>query len=314
VYNAAKYLGETMSSVLAQTYPNIELIIVDDGSTDHSLAIAKKLDAANIKVFSQANKGASAARNLGLKEAKGKYIQFLDADDLLSNDKIALQVESLEKAPGKIAICSIAKFRDGSNYLDSTPSPRDEPFIYSTDNVADFLVDLYGGYKRRGSMIGIHSWLIPADIIRKTGPWNEDLTVDDDGEFFCRVVLHSAGIIRTGGLGYYRVFLADKQNLSSRRDPKSLQSMIDSFHLKKKYLLERTDTDAAYFALYKQTLNLAIRTYIIAPELYRKVNKELRSLPHYDYKPIIGGRFLNLVTNVFGWRVSRFLQYYYSKA
>lgn len=313
VYNAEKYLAETITSALAQTWPNIEVIVIDDGSVDNSLAIAKKFKADNVRIFSQENKGASAARNLGLKEAKGKYIQFLDADDMISQDKIAAQVETLEKEPGKIAACSIAMFTDGNYHIDSSLSQRDEPFIYSTNDVVDFLIDLYGGYKTRGSMIGIHSWLVPADIIQKSGPWNERLTVDDDGEFFCRVVLNSAGIVKTGGLCYYRRFVADKKNLSARIDSKSLQSMADSFHLKKKYLLERTDAHAAYFALYKQTLNLAIRTYIFYPELSRQMSSELKEFPYYDYHPIIGGKFLNLIARAFGWRVARFLQYHYSK-
>jgi len=312
-YNAERYLAETISSALGQTWTNTEIIVVDDGSQDNSLPIAKKFEAGNVQIISQQNKGASAARNLGLKKAKGKYIQFLDADDMISPDKIAVQVEALEKEPGKIAACSIAMFTDGSYHIDSGASPRDEPFIYSTSDVVDFLIDLYGGYKRRGSMIGIHSWLVPADIIEKSGPWNESLTVDDDGEFFCRVVLNSAGIVKTDGLSYYRRFFGDKKNLSARVDHKSLQSMAESFHLKKKYLLQRTNADAAYLALYKQALNLAIKTYILYPELYRQINKELKEYSHRDYHPIIGGSFLNLIARIFGWRTARFLQYYYSK-
>lgn len=313
VYNADKYLAETLSSALAQTWPNIEVIVVDDGSEDNSLSVARKFESSNVRILSQKNRGASAARNVGLKAAKGKYIQFLDADDMISPDKIAAQVEALEKEPGKIAACSIVMFKDGSLYTDTGLSQRDEPFVYSTDDVVDFLIDLYGGYKKRGSMIGIHSWLVPADNIKVSGPWNENLTVDDDGEFFCRVVLNSTGIVKTDGLCYYRRFIADKKNLSARIDIKSLQSMVDSFHLKKKYLLERTDAHTAYFALYKQALNLAIRAYIVYPELFSEINKELKQYPYYDYNPIIGGKFLNFITRVFGWHTARFLQYHYSK-
>jgi len=313
VYNAEKYLAETIASALEQIWTNKELIIIDDGSTDNSLMIAKKYEGDNVKIFSQQNKGASAARNLGLQHAKGKYIQFLDADDLLSPDKISKQVTLLENESGKIAVCSMVRFKNGTAHFHIKPSVRDEPFVYSTDDVVDFLIDLYGGYKRRGSMIGIHSWLVPATIISKSGLWNENLTVDDDGEFFCRVVLSSSGIIKTGGLCYYRVFYTHKQNLSARSDRDSLQSMVDSFHLKKKYILDRTDAAVAHYALYKQTLNLAIKTYLIYPELYRLLSKELKTYPFYNYQPIIGGRFLNIIAKLFGWRIARFLQYHYSK-
>ncbi|HZX58320.1 MAG TPA: glycosyltransferase family A protein, partial [Mucilaginibacter sp.] len=95
VYNSEKHLAETISSALEQTWPNKEIIIVDDGSADNSLAIAKSFASENVKVFHQPNKGASAARNKGIQEAKGDYIQFLDADDLLMPNKIAAQVKQL---------------------------------------------------------------------------------------------------------------------------------------------------------------------------------------------------------------------------
>src|SRR3954463_5077031 len=95
VYNAEKYIAETINSAADQTWSNKEIIIIDDGSTDGSLAIAKRFANDQIKVFSQANKGASAARNRGLLEAKGKYVQFLDGDDLLMPNKIALQLEHI---------------------------------------------------------------------------------------------------------------------------------------------------------------------------------------------------------------------------
>src|SRR5580698_4662849 len=86
-YNSENHLAETIKSALSQTWVNKEIIIIDDGSTDSSVQIAKGFES-NVKVLVQKNKGASAARNAGLKEAKGDYIQFLDSDDLLSPDKI----------------------------------------------------------------------------------------------------------------------------------------------------------------------------------------------------------------------------------
>lgn len=92
-YNAEKWLAETLESALAQTWDNIEIIVVDDGSTDKSLAVAKQFEPDGVKVISQANKGASAARNRAFQESQGDFIQYLDADDLLVPDKIELQVK-----------------------------------------------------------------------------------------------------------------------------------------------------------------------------------------------------------------------------
>ena len=89
-YNSEKWLAETLESALAQTWQNKEIIVVDDGSTDSSLEIAKTFESNKVKVLRQDNRGASAARNLGLTNAQGDFIQYLDADDLLSEDKISL--------------------------------------------------------------------------------------------------------------------------------------------------------------------------------------------------------------------------------
>src|ERR1700748_3370934 len=96
VYNAQKYLAETINSALAQTWPNKEIIIVDDGSTDNSFQIAKNFENDKVRVYYQENRGAGAARNKGLREAKGNYIQFLDADDLISNNKAEEQINLLK--------------------------------------------------------------------------------------------------------------------------------------------------------------------------------------------------------------------------
>jgi glycosyltransferase involved in cell wall biosynthesis len=98
VYNAEGSLRQTLLSVKNQTYPRIEIIIVNDGSTDTSLTIANDFASqlTGCVVLSQHNHGVSAARNLGMKHAKGKYIAFLDSDDEWMPDKIAIQVSCME--------------------------------------------------------------------------------------------------------------------------------------------------------------------------------------------------------------------------
>ena len=93
VYNAEKYLEETLASVFAQTYPHIEIVAVDDGSKDRSIQILEQYPG-RIHVIKQSNSGAAAARNRGAREAKGKWIAFLDADDLWMPDKVQRQLET----------------------------------------------------------------------------------------------------------------------------------------------------------------------------------------------------------------------------
>jgi glycosyltransferase involved in cell wall biosynthesis len=92
MYNAEKYMDRTIQSVLNQSYANWELIIINDGSTDHSVSVCEKYTNEKIKCFSQQNKGVSAARNYGVSKAVGGIIAFLDADDYWMEDNLFLKV------------------------------------------------------------------------------------------------------------------------------------------------------------------------------------------------------------------------------
>lgn len=97
VYNRSSYVGEAIESVLAQTLPPDELIVVDDGSTDDSLAVIESFARPSLHVIRQENAGIGAARNRGLAAATGDLIAFIDSDDLWERDKLELQVEVLRE-------------------------------------------------------------------------------------------------------------------------------------------------------------------------------------------------------------------------
>ena len=92
---------------------------MNDGSTDSSLKIVEKYSCDAIKILSQDNAGASAARNTGLKLSLGEYIQFLDADDIISSNKLEVQIALLKENPGKICYCPTVHFFDGEDFLNA---------------------------------------------------------------------------------------------------------------------------------------------------------------------------------------------------
>lgn len=116
VYNSARYLRQCLDSVTGQTYQNLEIICINDGSADDSLAILKEYAAGDnrIRIFSKENegKGAASARNLGLKNASGEYIQFIDSDDFFESDMVEILVEKAVDTGSDVVICAGQAFDD----------------------------------------------------------------------------------------------------------------------------------------------------------------------------------------------------------
>jgi glycosyltransferase involved in cell wall biosynthesis len=304
LYNAEGYITETIASALNQTWRNKEIIIVDDGSTDNSLAVAKKFEHEDIKIFSQANKGASAARNKGLAEAKGDYIQFLDADDLLSPNKIENQVALLQGKSNSIANCATVYFLDGE-----APYTKQPIHEWHHQNWADnvyFLLKLYDG----GDMVAIHAWLTPRAIIDKAGPWDENLTVDDDGEYFCRVVLSSQEIIYSQqSICYYRKY-KNGRSLSNVKNYNANKSLLLSTTLKLEHLQKKTNNPLVNKAIARLLMENIVMFYPAYKDLYTIANNLLKKLGGTDYVPILGGKQLELLKKLLGWKVARLLSYY----
>lgn len=132
-FNAEKYVGEAIESALAQTHPNVEVVVVDDGSTDGSPDVIRSF-AGRIEFEIGPNRGACAARNRALALSRGEYVQFLDADDLLLPTKVERQLPSLVRGDCDLVFCKGNLFRDG---LPPTPKKRPieplagtDPFVY----------------------------------------------------------------------------------------------------------------------------------------------------------------------------------------
>ncbi len=307
-YNAEKYIGLTVESALNQTWSEKEIIVVDDGSRDQTLAIARTFESRGVKVYSQSNKGASAARNQGLKMAKGEYIQYLDADDLMSEDKIESQVILLQQHPGRVAVCNTVHFFDGEDHRRQLPSPYESTFLYDTEDPVQFLVNLYGG-NGRGSMVQPNAWLTPRSVVDQAGPWSELCAADDDGEYFCRVLLASKGVcLDRKGLNYYRKH-RHGQNYSAARSLTANEERLRSLELKAGYLLGKTQDPQAKRALARLFMELAVASYPQQAGLSRKAVEQVRRLGGTTDLPAVGGRVVETIKKIFGWRAARTISF-----
>lgn len=189
MYNTEKYIGECIESVLTQTYPNIEIIVIDDGSTDKSLSEARKFESEKVHIFQQNHLGAQHARNWGFELSHGEYIQYLDSDDFLSEGKIKSQVDLLiNENKDAIATCPILTYENGLFqrwWMDT---------YHDYDNGFDLLVDLW--------LYFAPSWppgayLTPRELVDISGGWDESLLKHQDEEFFSRILIRAKKVIFT---------------------------------------------------------------------------------------------------------------------
>ncbi len=315
LYNSESYIAETISSAIDQTWSNKEIIVIDDGSTDRSLEIAKRFESANVKVLSQKNSGASAARNKGLSESKGDFIQFLDADDLLMPDKIEKQVAQLSNNPGKLSICPVIHFnRFSPNISTLKPVDRELALYNDNDDPFEFFVNLYDISSSRAAIIPIHSWLTPIGLIISI-KWNENLTVNDDGEFFCRVVSGSAGILATKDtFCYYRKYVNENRiSLSGRKDFKSLESHFNSLLLIREHLAKTKNGARVNRVIADNLMPLLMQSYPEHKILAEKIEKCIHELGSTTYSPVLGGKIIEAIKSGFGWKTARLLQHYFYK-
>ncbi len=180
-YNAEKWIGRTVESALAQTWADTEIIVVDDGSTDRTFEIARKYESGSVRVLTQDNGGAAAARNRALGLASGDFVQWLDADDLLAPDKVAGQMKAAAEDRSDLVLYSSPH----GVFYHRTSKARFVPNdLWQDLSPSDWLVTSMS----RALWMNPAGWLVSRRLAEKAGPWDERLSMDDDGEYFARVV------------------------------------------------------------------------------------------------------------------------------
>lgn len=293
-HNAEPWLAATLESALAQTWPNKEIILINDGSRDNSLGIARGFVARGVQVVDQANQGASAARNHGLRLARGEFIQFLDADDLLSPSKISCQIDLLANRPaGTVASCAWGRF------WDEPATARFADFAVNRDFAPlDFLV--LSGETR--AMMHPSAWLTPRAVVAKAGPWDESLSLNDDGEYFCRVLLASAGIAfcaEDSARSYYRSGLTG--SLSQQRSERARRSQFRSVELITAALRTAEDSARSRRACAGHWRSFVHDFFPSPRELMRRAEAEIQQLGETTGQPAMGPKTAALA-GLIGWR------------
>lgn len=186
-HNSERWIGETLRSALGQTYSPVEVIVVDDGSSDRTREVVQKLADHRVKMVPQDAQGASAARNRALQHSNGEYIQWLDSDDVLDRNKVAEQIKALHAASSSRTMAS-ARHSNFFYRIDRSWCRPD--LLWASASPIEFLITSF----EHNLWMGTPAWLMSRELAEAAGPWDTSLNMDDDGEYFCRAILASRGI------------------------------------------------------------------------------------------------------------------------
>ena len=262
-YNAKEWLADTLRSAIAQTWDRKEIIVVDDGSRDQTLAIARQFESDDVRIFTQKNQGASATRNKAFSLSKGDYIQWLDADDLLASDKIARQIPVVGQSQSKRTLFSSAWGRFLYRYNQAKFNPS---ALWCDLSPVEWLVRKM----ENNVYMQTATWLVSRELTEAAGPWDTRLLGDDDGEYFCRVLLASDG---TRFVPEARVFyrMAGSASLShvGRSDRKRDAQWL-SMKLHIGYLRSLEDSPKIRSACVKYLQNWLVYFYPERPDLVQQ--------------------------------------------
>ncbi|MFN3802198.1 glycosyltransferase family 2 protein [Belliella pelovolcani] len=296
VYNKTSYIKETLESALAQTYLNTEIILVDDGSSDGSFEILQEYYEKypdKIVLIDQENQGVSAATNKGIQAARGEYIQFLDADDLLTSDKIANQIKLLDAHSfSTITSCEWKIFKDNLKQAESMPFGVFQDFNSGLDLIIQFW--------NHQEMMAISSYLTHRSLIEKAGPWDESLTINQDGEFFTRVLLHADKVVYDSeGKVFYRT--PGESNVSQQKTEKAMKSLIESYRCYEREVLKFEDSQRVRIALKKVYQKFIYDVFPQYPHLIKAAESHIKNLG-IPQKTYIGGPKFQMVSKLIGFK------------
>lgn len=298
--NAGKYISDAVNSILHQTYQNIELIIVNDGSTDHTKKILEKFKDNRIKIFHTDNNGQCAAANLAFKNSTGTYIKFMDADDLISNQFIENQILLLNNSKDEIATASWGRF-----YNDDLSK-----FIIDENNIIKEdckpLEWLIKSMTDKQVMLQCGLWLIPRNILNKSGLWDESLSLINDFEFFIRTLLSAKNIKFTpDAILFYRSGL--QSSLSSGKTKKAALSAFKSTEMGTSYILsvENSSRTRQLSANCYQTF-----VYSFYPNYKMLTNLAEKRIQNLGGATMIfpSGGWTKILVNLFGWKASKIMK------
>jgi GT2 family glycosyltransferase len=264
-YNAAEWIAATLDSACSQAWARKEIIVVDDESSDNTAALAMNFASKNVKVVTQENQGAAAARNRALSLSQGDFIQWLDADDVLAPDKVAKQMEVMERHgdAGTLLSSAWGSFSYRLDKAEFHPSP-----LWNDLSPLEWLTRKMEGNDHMQTA----TWLVSREMTEAAGPWDTRLLSDDDGEYFCRVLLASEQVrFVPESKVFYRRTDTGRLSYIGFSDEKK-EAMLLSMKLHIGYLRSLEDSDRVRAACLTYLHTWLIHIYPERPDLVAELD------------------------------------------
>ena len=295
-FNAEKYIEFTLKALLHQTYSNLEVIVVDDNSSDNTRGVIDSFCNDRVKVIVNSGKGASSARNLAFKHSSGSFVVFFDADDYVPQNFIETQLKTALRKDGSVAISAWGRFTGFDLF-----SFKHDPFIVQSDlSFYDWIIK-YWTFCRHTTPPG--RVLIPRNVVEQSGLWNEALSLNDDFEFFTRIFSSSSDIsYNKESIFYYRSGIG---GLSSKKTPDAYRSYFLSLKLSFDHVLKQYQYDSKIaFACANMWKMFIYESYPIRKDLIKLAEQEIIKLGGADIAFPAGGK-TKLLSQIVGWKVAK---------
>lgn len=294
LFNAKAYLKETLSYLRNQEYKNLEIIIVDDHSSDGSLSLVHELmqEDERIQLYTNTSKGACSARNYAFAKSTGKYVMFLDADDFCSPGKIAEQVRALSYSQPKTLVFSPLRILRDGHISPMKLRTIDKDYYHPTD----LLIDMWlpgGGFNCP------HCYMCERELVDESGGWDESVLKNQDGEFFSRVISHADRVICVQK--EYAVWRLTNTGISSTTNETVLLSKLDTITKISNVILSRDNSERALEACAREYGNLAYFCQAHYPSLVPIISKAAQE-KKLSLKLPDSGRLFCLLRPLIGWK------------
>jgi hypothetical protein len=306
-YNAERWIVETIHSALGQTWPRKEIIIVDDGSTDQTLSLAQRFASKEVSVVTQENQGVCAARNKAYELCQGNYIQWLDADDLLSPDKIAKQMEAAEQSQSERTLLSSAwgYFIFRANKARFVPTS-----LWCDLSPIEWLLRRW----EENLYMNPATWLVSRELTDAAERWDTRLVGggSDDGEYFSRVILANNGIRfvpdakvfyrRTGSCSLSYIGLSNKK----------MESQLLGMELQIGHLRSLDDSERTRAACLNYLQTWLPAFYPERPDIVKQLEQLASSLGGQLKLPRLSGKY-GWIEKILGFAAAKHVQLSYNR-